>query len=194
MRTGYGRDMTIEVRPVTVNIGAEVRGIDLRVAPDAATVAAVRAALDEHLVLFFREQFIEPELFPPFCRKELRRRPRIDAQRRLLRRQREPRSRAAGADDDRVERALHHLVHRLPRPRGDVPPVRAAQTALHRLTEITAAENRDGAHLAFLQLFANQRLHAERARRGHRVATQVNQPLDVLPHVAQAAIGEARGA
>lgn len=51
--------MTIEVKPVTANIGAEIRGIDLRQRPDPTTVAALRTALDTHLVLFFRDQFID---------------------------------------------------------------------------------------------------------------------------------------
>ena len=48
--------MSIEVRPLTAAIGAEVSGVDLRATLDDETVAALRAALLGHLVLFFREQ------------------------------------------------------------------------------------------------------------------------------------------
>jgi taurine dioxygenase len=53
--------MAIEICPSTATIGAEVRGLDLRreLADDA--VAAVRQALLDHLVLFFREQCIDDE-------------------------------------------------------------------------------------------------------------------------------------
>jgi taurine dioxygenase len=47
----------LDVRPLTVTIGAEVRGVDLaRAADDPATIAAIEAALHRHLVLFFRDQ------------------------------------------------------------------------------------------------------------------------------------------
>lgn len=45
---------------MTPSIGAEVSGIDLRVAPDDATIAALRKALVTHKVLVFREQDITP--------------------------------------------------------------------------------------------------------------------------------------
>jgi len=48
--------MSIEVTPLTAAIGAEVAGVDLRAPLDDDTVAAVRAALLRHLVLFFRDQ------------------------------------------------------------------------------------------------------------------------------------------
>ncbi len=50
----------ISVRPLTSVIGAEVGGVDLREPMDDATMAAVRQALLDHLVLFFREQDITP--------------------------------------------------------------------------------------------------------------------------------------
>jgi taurine dioxygenase len=46
----------IEIEPLTPTIGAEVRGLDLRRALPPETVAAVRRALLDHLVLFFRDQ------------------------------------------------------------------------------------------------------------------------------------------
>ena len=48
----------IEVRPLTGVIGAEIRGVDLRQPLSDSTVAALRGALLEHLVLFFRGQDI----------------------------------------------------------------------------------------------------------------------------------------
>ena len=46
----------VTVEPLTPTIGAEVAGIDLRRSLDDRTVAFLRAALLEHLVLFFRDQ------------------------------------------------------------------------------------------------------------------------------------------
>lgn len=48
--------MTIEIRPVTPEIGAEVRGVDLSKPLSSASVARIRDALLDHLVLFFRDQ------------------------------------------------------------------------------------------------------------------------------------------
>jgi taurine dioxygenase len=46
----------IEIEPLTPTIGAEVRGLDLRRPLPPETVAGVRRALLDHLVLFFRDQ------------------------------------------------------------------------------------------------------------------------------------------
>jgi taurine dioxygenase len=54
-------DAAIDVLPVTGCIGAEVRGIDLASDLDDAAVQAVRGALLDHLVLFFRDQELSPE-------------------------------------------------------------------------------------------------------------------------------------
>ena len=51
---------TLDVRPVTAEIGAEIHGIDLREPLDEGTVDALRHALQRHLVLFFRDQDITP--------------------------------------------------------------------------------------------------------------------------------------
>lgn len=48
--------MPISIEPVTAAIGATVHGINLSEPLDAETLARVRQALNEHLVLFFREQ------------------------------------------------------------------------------------------------------------------------------------------
>jgi taurine dioxygenase len=51
----------MQIEPVTPTIGATVRGVDLRRDLDDATIAAIRAALLEHLVLFFRDQHLDDE-------------------------------------------------------------------------------------------------------------------------------------
>jgi taurine dioxygenase len=52
---------TLEIRPLTPTIGAEIRGIDCGADLDDETIAAVRAAWVEHLVVFFPEQHLERE-------------------------------------------------------------------------------------------------------------------------------------
>ena len=49
----------MDVARVTPVIGAEIRGVTLEPAMDDATVAAIRAALLEHKVLFFRNQSLD---------------------------------------------------------------------------------------------------------------------------------------
>jgi taurine dioxygenase len=46
----------IRIEPATASVGADVRGIDLSRPLDEATVRTIRAALVDHLVLFFRDQ------------------------------------------------------------------------------------------------------------------------------------------
>src|SRR3954454_20228176 len=53
--------MALEITPVTTVIGAEVHGVDLRDDLDDGTVAAIRQALLDHLVLFFRGQDLDDE-------------------------------------------------------------------------------------------------------------------------------------
>jgi taurine dioxygenase len=50
----------IEVVPVTPLLGAEVRGVQLTPEVDDDVIAAIRAALLEHKVLFFRKQQLDP--------------------------------------------------------------------------------------------------------------------------------------
>ncbi len=52
---------TIEVQPLTAAIGAEVGGVDLREPLTDEEVTALRGALLEHLVLFFRGQPLSDE-------------------------------------------------------------------------------------------------------------------------------------
>ena len=51
----------MEIEPLTPTIGAMVTGVDLSAELDAATVAAIRRALLDHLVLFFRDQDLDDE-------------------------------------------------------------------------------------------------------------------------------------
>lgn len=73
--TGY---TAIEVLPVSGNVGAEIRGVDLRARLADEVVAEIRAALLAHGVVFFRDQpldddehiafasrFGTPNIYPP---------------------------------------------------------------------------------------------------------------------------------
>jgi len=50
--------MAIEIRPVTPQIGAEIRGVDLSKPLAREDVDAIRDALHGHLVVFFRDQHL----------------------------------------------------------------------------------------------------------------------------------------
>lgn len=50
---------SIEVRPLTQRIGAEIHGLDLTRPLSAAQVAQIAHALTDHLVVFFRDQPLE---------------------------------------------------------------------------------------------------------------------------------------
>lgn len=58
---------TVEIRPLTPNIGAEVAGLDLSRPLGDEVVAAVRAALCRHLVLFFLGQDLSPDAQEAFA-------------------------------------------------------------------------------------------------------------------------------
>jgi len=62
--TGSG----ISVTPIAGALGAEIDGVDLADLDDA-TVAAIRAAWLEHLVVFFRDQTLDPDAFLAFARR-----------------------------------------------------------------------------------------------------------------------------
>src|SRR5687768_9984065 len=51
----------VTIEPLTDVIGAEISGVDLTTPLDDGTVATLRRALLDHLVLFFRDQDITPE-------------------------------------------------------------------------------------------------------------------------------------
>jgi taurine dioxygenase len=58
----------IEIVPVTVEIGAEVRGVDLRQPLAPEVQRRIERALADHLVLFFREQHLTPGQHLAFAR------------------------------------------------------------------------------------------------------------------------------
>ena len=63
------RNTSIEVRPIAGALGAELHGIDLsRDLPDD-TVALLRQALLDHLVIFFRDQDLPPDRFLALARR-----------------------------------------------------------------------------------------------------------------------------
>ncbi len=59
----------LRLRPVSPVIGAEVLGLDLSRPLAPEVVAGVRAALNEHSVLFFRDQELTPDLQAAFARQ-----------------------------------------------------------------------------------------------------------------------------
>ena len=48
--------MTMSVEPLSPALGAEIKGVDLRRPLDDATVKAINAAFDQHVVVVFRDQ------------------------------------------------------------------------------------------------------------------------------------------
>jgi taurine dioxygenase len=62
------RDAPFEIRPIAGALGAEVNGIDLAGDLPAATVQAIRQALLDHLVIFFRDQVLPPDRFLALAR------------------------------------------------------------------------------------------------------------------------------
>lgn len=56
----------IEVRPLSGALGAEIRGVDLSKAVDDATIAEMRRALLEHLVICIRDQVLTVEQHKAF--------------------------------------------------------------------------------------------------------------------------------
>ena len=60
---------SLEIRPIAGAIGAEIGGIDLNQELDDETISAIRRAWLDHLVIFFREQYLTPEQFLGFARR-----------------------------------------------------------------------------------------------------------------------------
>src|SRR5437660_3338228 len=56
------RNDRIEVHPVAGALGAEILNVDLAHDLGEETIGAIRRAWLEHLVVFFRDQTLEPEL------------------------------------------------------------------------------------------------------------------------------------
>src|SRR3546814_19661701 len=61
-------DSTITVAPSAGASGAEIAGADLSTALSDDSVAAIRQALLDHLVVFFRDQELTPRHFMSFAR------------------------------------------------------------------------------------------------------------------------------
>ncbi len=59
----------LDIRPIAGAIGAELHGVDLSQELDDATFSAVRQALQDHLVIFFRDQTITPDQHLAFGRR-----------------------------------------------------------------------------------------------------------------------------
>lgn len=61
--------IALDIRPVTGRIGAEIAGLDLASDLDAPTIAAVRAALIRHKVVFFRDQKLDAKAQVAFAKR-----------------------------------------------------------------------------------------------------------------------------
>ncbi len=59
----------IAVERLTPHIGAEISGVDLSKPVDSEIIAEIRQALLDHLVVFFRDQDIDPETHKAFARQ-----------------------------------------------------------------------------------------------------------------------------
>jgi taurine dioxygenase len=59
---------SFEIRPIAGALGAEIAGINLAQDLDGGTIAAIRRAWLDHLVIFFRDQNLSPERFLAFAR------------------------------------------------------------------------------------------------------------------------------
>ncbi|HTL84070.1 MAG TPA: TauD/TfdA family dioxygenase, partial [Acidimicrobiia bacterium] len=66
MSAGYQR---IKVLPIAGALGAEITGVDLATDLVDETVVEIRCAWLEHLVVFFRDQMLEPAEFLAFARR-----------------------------------------------------------------------------------------------------------------------------
>ena len=60
---------TLDIRRLTPDIGAEIRGVDLSQTLDDNTIAAIRAAWLEYLVVFFPDQQLTPDAQTAFARR-----------------------------------------------------------------------------------------------------------------------------
>ncbi|MGO9872792.1 MAG: TauD/TfdA dioxygenase family protein [Acidimicrobiia bacterium] len=67
--TTDGGYRTIKVLPLAGAVGAEITGVDLATDLVDATVGEIRRAWLEHLVVFFRDQFLGPVEFSAFARR-----------------------------------------------------------------------------------------------------------------------------
>ncbi|HEY4134528.1 MAG TPA: TauD/TfdA family dioxygenase [Alphaproteobacteria bacterium] len=63
------KNSIVDVRPVSANVGAEIRGVDLSQPLDERVAGEIRAALNEHGVIFFRGQTITPDQQVAFAQR-----------------------------------------------------------------------------------------------------------------------------
>jgi len=61
-------DRSLQIHPIAGALGAEIAGVDLGTDLDDATIAAIRRAWLDHLVIFFRGQDLLPKRFLAFAR------------------------------------------------------------------------------------------------------------------------------
>lgn len=59
---------SIHVMPITGSIGAEIKGVDISKPLSDASFESIQMALDEHLVIFFRDQPMTPDQQSQFTR------------------------------------------------------------------------------------------------------------------------------
>ncbi|HBK07386.1 MAG TPA: taurine dioxygenase [Acetobacteraceae bacterium] len=62
-------NVKLEIKPIAGALGAEIGGIDLSKNLDPDCVGAIRQALLDHLVIFFRDQTLTPAQFAGFARR-----------------------------------------------------------------------------------------------------------------------------
>jgi alpha-ketoglutarate-dependent taurine dioxygenase len=60
---------SLVVQRIAGALGAEITGVDLAAPPSDETIAAIRRAWLEHLVVFFRDQTLEPAAFLAFAQR-----------------------------------------------------------------------------------------------------------------------------
>ena len=63
------RNSRIAVEPIAGALGAEVHGVNVADELDDATIAEIRQALNQHCVIFFRDQELPPERHKAFTRR-----------------------------------------------------------------------------------------------------------------------------
>jgi taurine dioxygenase len=62
-------NVPFEIKPIAGALGAELRGVDLAEELTDATIGAIRQALLDHLVIFFRDQDLPPKRFLALARR-----------------------------------------------------------------------------------------------------------------------------
>ena len=67
MYGGTLTNRTIQVTPLAGALGAEIGGVDLAADVTEDTIAEIRSAFLEHLVIFFRDQPLSPAQFMAFA-------------------------------------------------------------------------------------------------------------------------------